>query len=119
MEGQLVAWSSSERKAIAAVEDYLERCADRKSGHGSFGARRGGGVSTVHPEVLDEERQQYFPALWTQKKEKKDHFVASSKALVGAPRREGSLARELAKMSGMALSTKEHWQKPLRAPIGR
>ena len=30
LEGQRVAWSSSERNVIAAVEDYLERCADGK-----------------------------------------------------------------------------------------
>ena len=66
-EEQRVAWSSSERKVIAAVEDYLERCAEIKSGHGGFGAhdgaRRSGGLSMVHPEVRDEKMQQYFLAL--------------------------------------------------------
>ena len=33
LEGQRVAWSSSERKVMGTVEDHLERCADKKSGH--------------------------------------------------------------------------------------
>ena len=59
LEGQRV----SERKVVAAMEDYLERCADTKVDIALDGTRRCRGLSKVHPEVLDGERQQYFPAL--------------------------------------------------------
>ena len=66
LEGQRVAWSSSERKVIGAVEGCLARCADIKVDIEALavgGTRRRRGLSLVHPEVLGERRQQYFPAL--------------------------------------------------------
>ena len=59
--------SSSEREVMEAVENYLERGADIKVDIEGLGAldraRRRRGSPKVHPEVLDERRQQYFPAL--------------------------------------------------------
>ena len=57
-------------------------------------AGRSKGLSKVHPEVRDEKRQQYLPAL--RHTREKGPFRGKQKALVGAPRREGSLARKLA-----------------------
>ena len=87
--GKRVAWSSSERKAVGSVEDYLDRCA------ALVRARRSRGLSKVHLEVRDERRQQYFPAL--RHKREKAPLRGKQNALVGAPRREGSPARKLAK----------------------
>ena len=49
----------------------------------------------MEAEELDEKRQQYFPALGHRRE--KGPFRGKQKALVGAPRREGSFARKLAK----------------------
>ena len=99
LEEQRVAWSSSERKVIAAVEDYVERCAGTKVDIEAL-------ERLMEPEEV-EVCLRYVLKYATRRgsnifqlfdtKEKKDHFVASRRLWLGAPRREGSLARKLAK----------------------
>ena len=77
--------------------DYSGRMCRYKSGDCGFGAldgaRRSRGLSEVHLEVRHKKRQQYFPVL--RDKREKGPFRGKQKALVGAPRREGGLARKL------------------------
>ena len=66
MEEQRGVWSSSERKVIGSVENYLENCADIKVDIEAL-------ARPIEPEkkvclryifeALDERRQQYFPAF--------------------------------------------------------
>ena len=69
-----------------------------ESGHRGFGAldgaRKPKDLCKVHPEVLDERRQQYFQLFDTS--EKQDHFVANRKRWLESQGRKGSTARELA-----------------------
>ena len=48
--------------------------------------------------------------------EKKGPFRGKQEALVGAPRREGSLTRKLDNVCGITISIKEQWQKPPPCP---
>ena len=96
LEEQRVAWSSSERKVLGAVEDYLEKCADTQVDIEALECLmepEDEEVSfKVHLEVRDEKRQQYFPDIFQlfDTAEKKDRFVAKQKALVGVSRKEGT-----------------------------
>ena len=73
LKEQRVAWRSSERKAMRAVENHLESSADIQvdvevpGAPGAFDrARRRRGLSEVHPEVLDKKRKAIFSSFLTQ-----------------------------------------------------
>ena len=67
LEEQQVAWSSSESKVRGQWNDYFERRADVKVDIEALERliepEDQRSLSDVHPEVLDERRQQYFPAF--------------------------------------------------------
>ena len=63
---QRVGWSSVDKRVKEAAKDYLENCANMEVDTEALeldGARKPKDLSEVHPEVLGERRQQYFPAL--------------------------------------------------------
>ena len=80
---------------MAAVENYLERCIDIRVG-----------IETLEPLMEREEGEVCMRYILKHAmrrgeifhtEEKKGSFRGKQKALVGAPRREGSLARKLTK----------------------
>ena len=94
LEEQRVAWSSSERKVLGAVEDYLEQCADIKVDIEAL-------ERLIEPE--DEEVCPRYILKYSTRggsnifelfdtSEKQGPSRGKQKALVGAPRREGSHA---------------------------
>ena len=94
-EEQRVAWRSSERKVMGAVEDYLERCADTRVDIEAL-------VRLMEPED-DEVCLRYILKYSTRGGSNifqlfdAGPFRGKQKALVGASRREGNPARKLAK----------------------
>ena len=94
---------------MEAAEDYLENCANMKVDIEALerfnGATKPRDLCKVHPEVLDERRQQYISSSSTQS-EKQDHFVASRKRWFQS---QGNRVRSkrVGKTSGMILSIKE------------
>ena len=102
LDEQHDSWSYSERRVIAPMEDYLEKCISIK-------------VEIAALELLMQPEEaevclRYFLKLAKRRgsgmfvifdtKEKKGLFCGKQEALVGAPRREGSLARMRAKLLG-------------------
>ena len=66
MEEQRCEWSPSERKVMGAVENYLENAPISKwilVPWRKIEPENVRDLSKVHPEVLDERRQQYFQAF--------------------------------------------------------
>ena len=68
LEEEGVDWSSLERKGHGSSGELPGKLRPHKSGHRGLGALDGArrtkmSLSEVHPEGLDERRQQYFPAF--------------------------------------------------------
>ena len=102
LKEQRVSWSSSERKVISAVEDYLERCADMKLDIEALErfiepedeevclryilkySTRGG--SNVFQLFDTEEKKDHFVASktrWLERQEEKAAFLQDAVAAVG------------------------------------
>ena len=90
---QRVAWSSSESKVMGAVEDYLARSAETKKDIEALERL----IEEVCPRYILKYSTRGGSNIFQFFDTKKDHFVASKRRLVRAPRREGSRARMLAK----------------------
>ena len=99
MDEQRCEWSSSERKVMRAVENYLESSADVQVDVGVL-------ESLIEPEegkvclryILKYSTRRgssIFQFLNTSKK--KDHLFCKQKTLVGTPKRKGIYARKVAK----------------------
>ena len=79
LEEQRGVWSFPERKVIAAMEDYLEGCIDIR----------------VEIETLERLLRREEAAVFSRSSTEKRDIPWQAEGLVGAPRREGGLAREL------------------------
>ena len=88
-----------------------EKLRQYKSGHRGLGALDGARKNEeVHPELLDERKQQHVPAF--------RHFVASRENDGWRVRERRQQSKKVGKLSGMISSTKEWWRKLHRAQRG-
>ena len=89
--GRAESWMDSfGKKGFGSSGELPGQLRPYKSGHRGLGAldgaRKRRGLSKVHPEVLDERRQQFFKLLDTT--EKRDHFVAGRRLRLGGRERK-------------------------------